>query len=84
MTKKVPKNILRIERNFSWILEKSVFGRPRRAAPPPPPIFLDRRRAAAADRNWPARRRRHNDVGAQLYLPSDNRVLIKQILGYTY
>ena len=26
---------------------------------------------AADDRNWPARRRRHNDVGAQLYLGDD-------------
>jgi len=32
-----------------------------------PPIFFDRRHAAA-DRNWPERRRRHNDVGAQLYI----------------
>src|SRR6218665_4016425 len=44
-------------------------------AAPPPPIFWTggaRRlpeiaRRAAADRNCPARRRRHNDVGAQLY-----------------
>jgi len=28
---------------------------------------LNRRGATAADQNWPARRRRHNDVGAGLY-----------------
>src|SRR6218665_2406564 len=64
MTKKVPKKIVMIERNFFVNLRKTVFGRPRRAAAD----FFDRRRAAAADRNCPARRRRHNDVGAQLYL----------------
>jgi len=35
-------------------------------AEPPPVIFWDRRRSSA-DQNWPARRRRHNDVGAELY-----------------
>src|SRR6218665_3154757 len=64
MTKKVPKKILRIERNFFVNLRKSCFWppTPRRAAaaaaPPPPPTFLDRRappppteidRRAAAD-----------------------------------
>jgi len=29
-------------------------------------VFWDRRRATAADQNWPARRRRHHDVGARL------------------
>src|SRR6218665_2671232 len=58
MTKKVPKKILRRERNFFVNLRKIVFGRPRRAAPrrrrrffgtggaPPPPTEIDRRAAA--------------------------------------
>src|SRR6218665_3787262 len=46
MTKKVPKKILRIERNFFVNLRKKCFGRPRRAAPPPPPTEIDRRAGA--------------------------------------
>src|SRR6218665_330610 len=83
MIKKVPKKILRIERNFFVNLRKKCFWPPtpcrRRffgtGGAPPPPGRLEPRaarprgRTAAAARNWPARRRRrHNDVGAQLYL----------------
>src|SRR6218665_4043184 len=57
MTKKVPKKILRIERNFFVNLRKQFFGRPRRArrrrrrffwtgGAPPPPTEIDRRAAA--------------------------------------
>src|SRR6218665_2930077 len=37
MTKKVPKKILRIERNFFVNLRKNILGRPRGAAPRRPP-----------------------------------------------
>src|SRR6218665_487281 len=53
MTKKVPKKILRIERNFFVNLIKNVFGRPRRrrqffwtGGAPLPPTEIDRRAAA--------------------------------------
>src|SRR6218665_2549666 len=61
MTKKVSKKILRIKQNFFVNLRKICFW------PLAPPPFFWARRRTAADRNWPARHRRHNDVGAQLY-----------------
>ena len=49
-------------KKFSGIFEKN-FGRQRRAAAD---VFGPVARRLV-DQNWPARRRRHNDVGARLY-----------------
>ena len=56
-----PENIEDRTKLFPESLKKHYFGH--RA--PPRPTFWDRLRAAA-DQNWPARSRRHNDVGARL------------------
>jgi len=45
MTKKGHEKILKIERNFSGILEQDFW------PPAPPPIFLYRRRVASANQN---------------------------------
>ena len=51
-----------IEQNFSGIFEETLFGRQRRAA-------ANAHFVESAAAHWPVRRRRrHNDVGAGLYL----------------
>ena len=57
--------VLRIERIFVENLKIILFT----AAAD----FLDRRRAATADQNLPARRRRHHDVGARLYVEGEEK-----------
>jgi len=70
MTKKVPKKILRIERNFFVNLRKKCFW-------PPTPRRRRRRFFGPAAR----RRRRDNDVGAQLYFHCIAMVTLNQLFA---